>query len=248
MQQQQDDHKSHNFSLPKTAATISNKTENFITSSNQTINGEANADVSLPRDIHYDKKYLSKQLLSQIHFCRFLYKLVVRMKDKLSQEVNEELTPLKELMAGLVFEKLDEVNNLRAVNSKHAPDYKATPDYHKIAQIIEQYVAKYTKDLSTIHQNLKPLATFKEQLTKSILGIYERVQGEEEGGYWKDEVIVLDYLVTLRQLVGLLQSNDMEGFHNKSKIETIVEGSPSKMITQEHLNAIRVKLKAIKII
>lgn len=165
MQQQQDDHKSHNFSLPKTAATISNKTENFITSSNQTINGEANADVSLPRDIHYDKKYLSKQLLSQIHFCRFLYKLVVRMKDKLSQEVNEELTPLKELMAGLVFEKLDEVNNLRAVNSKHAPDYKATPDYHKIAQIIEQYVAKYTKDLSTIHQNLKPLATFKEQLT-----------------------------------------------------------------------------------
>jgi hypothetical protein len=39
MQQQQEDHKSHNFSLPKTAATISNKTEHFITSSNQTING-----------------------------------------------------------------------------------------------------------------------------------------------------------------------------------------------------------------
>jgi hypothetical protein len=44
-------------------------------------------------------------------------------------------------------------------------------------------------------------------------------------------VIVLDYLVTLRQLIGLLLSNDMEGFHNKSKIEIIVEGSPSKKIT-----------------
>ena len=30
--------KSHNFSLPKTAATISNKTEHFISTSNQTIN------------------------------------------------------------------------------------------------------------------------------------------------------------------------------------------------------------------
>lgn len=187
-------------------------------------------------------------MLSQIHFCRFLYKLVVRMRDRLSQDLNEELSPLKELMAGLIFEKLDEVNTLRSVNSKHTSDYKPTPDYHKIAQIIEQYVAKYNKDLSSISSTLKPLIAFKEQLTKSILGIYERVQGEEEGGYWKDEVIVLDYLVTLRQLVGLLQSNDMEGFHNKSKIETIVEGSPSKTITQEHLNAIRAKLKAIKII
>ena len=105
--QQQDDQKCHNFSLPKTAATISNKTEHFITTSNQTINGDANADVSVPREVQYDKKYLSKQLLSQIHFCRFLYKLVIRMRDKLSQDMNEELSPLKELMAGFVFEKLD---------------------------------------------------------------------------------------------------------------------------------------------
>lgn len=59
---------------------------------------------------------------------------------------------------------------------------------------------------------------------------------------------MLDYLVTLRQLIGILQNNDIEGFHNKSKIEAIVEGSPSKTITEEHLNAIRSKLKAIKII
>ena len=32
----------------------------------------------------YDKKYLSKQLLSQIHFCRFVYKLIMRMNDKLN--------------------------------------------------------------------------------------------------------------------------------------------------------------------
>lgn len=65
---------------------------------------------------------------------------------------------------------------------------------------------------------------------------------------WKEQIIVLDYLVTLRQLIGLLQNNDLEGFHNKSKIETIVEGSPSKTITVDHLNAIKAKLKAIHII
>ena len=59
---------------------------------------------------------------------------------------------------------------------------------------------------------------------------------------------MLDYLVTLRQLISLMQNNDLEGFHQKSKIEAIVEGSPSKTITNEHLQAIRNKLKAIKIL
>lgn len=61
-------------------------------------------------------------------------------------------------------------------------------------------------------------------------------------------MVVLDYLVTLRQLASLLQSQDLDGFHSRSKIEAIVEGTPAQNITQEHLNAIRAKLKAIKLI
>ena len=64
----------------------------------------------------------------------------------------------------------------------------------------------------------------------------------------KEEVIVLDYLVTLRQLVTLLQNNGLEGFHNKSKMEAIVDGAPSKNITREHVRAISAKLKAIKLL
>ncbi len=135
-------------------------------------------------------------------------------------------------MAALIFDKLEEVNTLRTVNPKNAQDYKTSQDYHKIAQIIDQYVSKYTKDLASIQQVNKPLAAFKELLTRNIIILYDKVEGEEENPEWKDEVIVLDYLVTLRQLVGLLQGNDLEGFHNKSKIETIVEGAPSKTITQ----------------
>lgn len=140
------------------------------------------------------------------------------MNDKLSHELNEELTELKGLMTGLIFDKLEEVNSLRNVSSKYSQDYKKTPDYNKINQIIEQYITKYTKDLGSLNQVTKSLAGFKEQLTRNIITLYERVENAEELGEWKDEVIVLDYLVTLRQLVGLLQGNDIEGFHTKSKI------------------------------
>ena len=34
----------------------------------------------------------------------------------------------------------------------------------------------------------------------------------------KSHVIILDYLVTLKQLVNLMQKNDVEVFHSKSKI------------------------------
>lgn len=61
-------------------------------------------------------------------------------------------------------------------------------------------------------------------------------------------MIILDYLITLRQLSSLLAKNDLEMFNNKSKIEAIVEGAPAKLITEDHMRAITAKLKAIKLI
>jgi hypothetical protein len=111
--QASDDLKNQNCSLPKTAGTISNKTEHFITASNKNIvnndiltQKEINVQHSAKEELNYDKKYLSKQLLSQVHLCRFLYKLIIRMNEKLSEVENEELTTLKEYMTSLIFEKL----------------------------------------------------------------------------------------------------------------------------------------------
>lgn len=61
-------------------------------------------------------------------------------------------------------------------------------------------------------------------------------------------MIILDYLITLRQLAGLLAKEDIELFHTKSKIEAIVEGAPAKVITGEHLRAISAKMSLIKLI
>ena len=78
--------------------------------------------------------------------------------------------------------------------------------------------------------------------------MYTLVKFNPEVDEVKEEVIVLDYLVTLRQLISLLQNNGLEGFHSKSKMEAIVEGAPSKNITKEHIRAISAKLRMIKLL
>lgn len=88
---------------------------------------------------------ISKQLLSQVHFCRFLYKLLQRIEDKINGNISEAL---KELLSGLIFDKLQEVKSLTQLDEKSARDYKQSQDYEKIAQIISQYQSKYQKDLA----------------------------------------------------------------------------------------------------
>jgi len=112
-------------------------------------------------------------------------------------------------MTGLIFEKLEETESMKQVSAKYIVDYKTTSDFNKIVQIIDQYRLKYNKDLHKFTKNAKSLNAVKEELTRIVVYFYERVNRQDEIGEWKEEVIVLDYLVTLRQLIGLLQNNDL---------------------------------------
>lgn len=125
-------------------------------------------------------------------------------------------------MSGLIFDKLTEVEELKMVNPKYVEDFQNSSDFNKIEQIILQYQSKYARDLVPLKQISKPLAVMKEQLHKNVINLYSFIEERNNVEECKEEVIVLDYLVTLRQLIGLLQGNDLEGFHIKSKIETIV--------------------------
>jgi predicted transcriptional regulator len=93
------------------------------------------------------------------------------------------------------------------------------------------------------------LERFQSELQTEIIKMYSFIKSHiEDMDMIKEEVIVLDYLVTLRQLITLLQNNGLEGFHTKSKMEAIVDGAPSKNITKEHVRAISAKLRAIKLL
>lgn len=117
-----------NMSLPKTASTINNQ----------------RTYTALESDI--DKKQISKELLSQVHFCRFVYKLLQRINNKIDGKVH---SALKENMNGLIFQKLGQVQRLNNVETSKAVEYKKTSDYQKICQIVDQYQKKYEKEIGT---------------------------------------------------------------------------------------------------
>jgi len=75
------------------------------------------------------------------------------------------------------------------------------------------------------------LKDIEDELDQEILKLYESIRhfGSFEGH--DEEVILLDYLITTKQLLLINAKNDMEYFHRKSKIEAIVEGRPAKNIT-----------------
>lgn len=63
-----------------------------------------------------------------------------------------------------------------------------------------------------------------------------------------DEVILLDYLITCKQLVKIMHNTTLAEFHVKSKIEAIVNGKPTRNITHDHIKAIKDKLRTMKLI
>jgi hypothetical protein len=55
-------------------------------------------------------------------------------------------------------------------------------------------------------------------------------------------------MITCKQLLNIIDHSNLADFHMKSKMEAIVNGKPTKNITEDHIKAIKDKLKSMKII
>lgn len=71
-----------------------------------------------------DNKKLSGQLLSQIHFCRFFYKLMERMNG-----LEESASPLKDMMKSIISGRLADIKHLRLINPRYATIYRRTKEF-----------------------------------------------------------------------------------------------------------------------
>lgn len=116
------------ISLPKTASTINN---------NRIYTPQIETEI--------DRKQISKELLSQVHFCRFVFKLLQRINHKIDGKISESV---RDKMHGIIFKKLKEVEELTTVEKNKASEYKKTADFQKICQIVDQYQKKYEKEIS----------------------------------------------------------------------------------------------------
>lgn len=78
-------------------------------------------------------------------------------------------------MCGLVFQRLEDIEELRCVNSGFA-DYKKSNDYKKLCQIVSQYQEKYRKELGPIETIWKGFDKFEIELSKEIKKLFDDVK------------------------------------------------------------------------
>ena len=91
------------------------------------------------------KRIISKQLLSQVHFCRFVYKLLVGLNSKTSHEFSYAL---KSILIDLLFSKLCEVKELKLVEREYSEEYFNFGDYKKLKKLVEESEGKYQRKLN----------------------------------------------------------------------------------------------------
>ena len=102
--------------LGRTTATIGKKTEsNFFV---------------------YDSKKQFENFISQIHFCRFLYKLIERITKAFNIDSDRKV---RIKMTSLIFQKLKEISQLKGIEIKHKEYFKSTPEFSKLLSIVNQY-------------------------------------------------------------------------------------------------------------
>lgn len=61
---------------------------------------------------------------------------------------------------------------MKHVSTKYTSDYKLSNDYNKIVQIVDQYHAKYSKDISFVTKSNKSLGHIRDELTNNIVSLY----------------------------------------------------------------------------
>lgn len=78
-------------------------------------------------------------------------------------------------MCGLIFQRLEDIVELKSLNSGLA-DYKKSNDYRKLCQIVSQYQEKYRKELGPIEIIWKGFEVFETELSTEIKRIFEDVK------------------------------------------------------------------------
>lgn len=90
------------------------------------------------------KRMISKQLLSQVHLCRFLYKLIANIEAGISIEID---SLLRQRLIDFLFYKLYETKNLELVSVESREEYREFSDFKKLEKLVDEYIVKYKKRL-----------------------------------------------------------------------------------------------------
>ena len=111
-----------------------------------------------------DRKYISKLLIAEVHFCRFLYKLLGRIKESSNEGIFRQnptvCTMLFSAFTQIIEHKVtklkefDQTNYLKEeVDSQKYGEYKQTSDFKKLVKIAKDYYDRYSSELKSFWQS-----------------------------------------------------------------------------------------------
>jgi hypothetical protein len=200
-----------------------------------------------------DKKFVSKLLIAEVHFCRFLYKLSGQIKESCLTGLLKDspcTNPVLQCFTQIIEQKVTRLRNFESHNfldigGEKYEEYRRTSDYRKLIKIAKDYYERYSTQLSNhwggglLEVSPFPHSMFHrciEEVTKSIeyllVGLQERSEGElgshqEFLSNFSKDIVILDYLITCKQLLEMIEkeirASGLENFEKFAKKSRIEE-------------------------
>jgi serine/threonine-protein kinase ULK2 len=187
-----------------------------------------------------DRKLTSKILISEIHFCRFLYKLLGRITESKKGGLLGEAGQVAEQVTydymGIIKHKIENLlgfKNKNYIGVGGYEEYKQTADYQKLMKIAKEYKERYQTEMKPYWNSCK--CCFATDSTLALVStlrelLRNRETTEQFTATYEQEIVILDYLMTAKQLIDIFQNGEnYERFARKSRIEEIVEGRTAEI-------------------
>lgn len=134
----------------------------------------------IKKDNKEDRKLTSKIVISEIHFCRFLFKLLTRIKESMKsgllQYSHNEVENIIYDFTGIIKHKIENLINLKTANiisPSSYEEYKDTNDYAKLMKISKEYKERYHLEMKSYWTNAK--WTFSTDNTVSLISYLQRI-------------------------------------------------------------------------
>lgn len=169
-----------------------------------------------------------------MHFCRFLFKLMQKMRESskigLLSQVNPEVYDgLMRSYAGIIRHKIEQLNSFESdnyINCEGYADYKQSSDYEKLMKIAKEYNDRYKTEMQRFWSQeyelcSEPTNLMIRHLYDALTTVVSRMDNpEEEISMISKDIVILDYLITSHQLIEMVRSNPhgYERFARKSRI------------------------------
>ena len=128
------------------------------------------------------KKLISKMLISEVHFCRFLYKLLQKIKESskvgvLKGAQKQDIERVHACYATVIKQKIDQLLAFKDQNFLRCEgyrEYRWTSDCDKLIKIAREYSERYRVDLQVQHLEVEQNAsTLLEPTNRLIMVLYE---------------------------------------------------------------------------